>query len=122
LAPDDPYCGINALTLMEALDAEDPRRAALLPRVQRCTQARVASSAAGFWDHAALLELSVLTDDRAVAQSALKQCEARAQSVERWAPLSTARTLAMIARARDAKQVAAGWIRPVVEKLVQLTG
>lgn len=122
LSPDDPYCGVNALTLMEVLDDEQPSRSTLLADVTRCTQTRIASGEATFWDHATLLELAVLGSNEAAAQLALDQCVARTAGLDRWAPLSTARTLAMIGRARKARQIDVGWLRPLVERLVELSG
>ncbi|MBL8910041.1 MAG: DUF4071 domain-containing protein [Archangium sp.] len=110
----DPYCGVNALTLMEALDTEDPQRAELLEQVRKATKPRHTT----FWDHAAALELAVVDSDARNAEIALECCEA--SGAEKWAPLSTARTLSMIARARAAKGQDAAWIRPFVERLIEL--
>lgn len=110
----DPYCGVNALTLMEALDTEDPQRGELLEQVRKATKPRHTT----FWDHAAALELAVVDSDARNAEIALECCEA--SGAEKWAPLSTARTLSMIARARAAKGQDAAWIRPFVERLIEL--
>lgn len=97
----DAFPGVNAVTLMELKDTPDPRQAALLPVVRYAVERRVAGGAADYWDHATRLELAVLARDSAGAAAAL--ADALAQLREGWEAESTARNLALIEAARQAR-------------------
>jgi hypothetical protein len=59
----DAYPGVNAVTLLELFDPEDPRRERLLPVVAYAASRRLAAEP-DYWDFATMLELAVLRDDR----------------------------------------------------------
>lgn len=111
----DAYPGVNAVTLMELKDTPDPRQAALLPVVRYAVERRVAGGAADYWDCATRLELAVLARDRAGAAAAL--ADALAHLREGWEATSTARNLALIAAARQARGDADDWLAGIAATL-----
>jgi hypothetical protein len=112
----DAYPGVNAVTLMEMQDPPDPRQADLLP-VVRYSASRHAANLADYWDHATLLELAVLAQDRPGAQSALG--DALAVIREPWEPQTTARNLRLIQERRTSRGGDAAWIGEIVAALNQ---
>lgn len=113
----DAYPGVNAVTLMELKDTPDPRQAALLPVVRYAVERRIAGGAADYWDYATRLELAVLARDRAGAAAAL--ADALAHRREGWEAESTARNLALIESARQARGTADDWLGDIVAALRQ---
>jgi hypothetical protein len=111
----DAYPGINAVTLMEMEDPVDPRQAELLPVVRYAVTRRLASKQPDYWDHATLLELSVLAGDREASGQALS--DALAAVREPWEPETTTRTLRLIQHAREARNIDVAWIAAIVSKL-----
>lgn len=61
-----------------------------------------------YWDHATLLELTVLGGDRAAAAEALS--DALPEITDHFMPETTARNLRLIREAREARGEEAGWI------------
>jgi hypothetical protein len=106
----DPYPGVNAVTLMEI--AGDPRRESLLTAVRYSIEVHLARASGGdYWDHATLLELAVIGDDRDAARAALKRALALVR--EGWEPATTARNLQVLRVARAKRghgDVETGWI------------
>jgi hypothetical protein len=121
--PRDAFPGINALTLMTLQQPPDPRRAALRPAVQAAVDARLRGGAAGgadgpdYWDHATRIELAVLAREEARARAAL--ADALTAVREAWEPESTARNLALIRAAREARADAPAWAHDVERALTQ---
>ncbi|TAN53901.1 MAG: DUF4071 domain-containing protein [Rhodospirillales bacterium] len=111
----DAYPGINAVTLMEITDPVDPRQAELLPVVRYAVKRRLIGKSPDYWDHATLLELAVLANDRAGAEAAL--ADALASVRESWEPKTTARNLGLIRDMRNKRGEDAGWIREVEQNL-----
>jgi tetratricopeptide (TPR) repeat protein len=107
----DSYPGVNAVTLMEMDDLVDRRQQEVLPVVRYAVKRRLASKAPDYWDHATILELSVLADDRRAAEEAL--ADALAAVRESWEPETTARNLRLIAEVRGRRGRDAGWINDI---------
>jgi hypothetical protein len=112
----DAYPGINALTLMARQDKPDPRMAQILP-VVRYSASRKAQQDPNYWDHATLLELAVLAEDRDDAQDKLS--DATGAECKAWMLESTARTLALIRQDRAARGQDAAWIGELESQLLE---
>jgi hypothetical protein len=104
----DAFPGINALNLMEFLEAPDLRREELLAAVAYAVRRRVAAGAPDYWDHATQLELAVLGGDRQGAAEFLDRALAAVR--ESWEPESTARTVYRICNARRERGEETGWL------------
>jgi tetratricopeptide (TPR) repeat protein len=115
----DAYPGINAVTLMEVSDPPDPRREKLIPVVTYAVERRVASGKPDYWDHATLLELYVLGNDRDAASSSLNDAVAAVR--EPWEPETTARNLGLIREARARRGEDVAWIEEIERDLAQAT-
>ncbi|MCC6861908.1 MAG: DUF4071 domain-containing protein [Bryobacterales bacterium] len=111
----DAYPGINAVTLMEMEEPVDPRQAELLPVVRYAARRRLESKTPDYWDHATLLELSVLAGDRRAAEEALG--DALAAVREKWEPETTARNLRLIRQARERRGAGGSWIADLENQL-----
>ena len=98
--PRNAYPGINAVTLLEVRG--DPASLAikdeLLPVVRFAVMRRLGSGSPDYWDHATLLELAVLADDRPAAQKSLG--DALVNVREPWEPKTTVNNLQMIRTTR----------------------
>jgi hypothetical protein len=117
----DAYPGVNALTLMDRLDPPDPRKEQVLPVVRYAVTRKLASNPE-YWDHATLLELAVLANDREDAQDKLS--DTTAAECKAWMLKSTARNLGLTRAARAARGEDAAWIgeleRELLEKAARL--
>lgn len=111
----DAYPGINAVTLMEMTDPVDPRQKALMPVVHYAVARRLAHKSPDYWDHATLLEHSVLEGDPTSAMNAL--ADAMASVREIWEPQTTANNLRMIAEARRDRGLDVAWIVTMIDTL-----
>lgn len=111
----DAYPGINAVTLMEMEEPVDPRQTELLPVVRYAARRRLESKTPDYWDHATLLELSVLAGDRRAAEEALG--DALAAVREKWEPETTARNLRLIRQARERRGAGGSWIADLENQL-----
>jgi tetratricopeptide (TPR) repeat protein len=114
----DAYPGVNAVTLMELAPAPDPRQAAVLP-VVRYAASRKAATSADYWDHATLLELAVLADDREAAETHLADALPLAGD-EIFRLRTTADNLRMIRRNRERQGREAKWIEATENQLYGL--
>src|ERR1700730_11970521 len=103
----DAYPGINALTLMERQDKPDPRKDQVLPVVRYAVSRKVEKNP-DYWDHATLLELAVLANDRDDAQDKLS--DATGIECEAWMLESSARNLGLISKVRAERGEDAAWI------------
>ena len=103
----DAYPGVNAVTLMELKDPPDSRREKLLPVVAYAVGQRINGGQPDYWDHATLLELTVLARDRNNAEEALAHALATAR--ETWEPETTARNLRLIREARERRTEPLDW-------------
>jgi hypothetical protein len=112
----DAYPGVNAVTLMEL--AEPPMKeeqARLLPVVRYAVERRVAAGQPDYWDHATLLELAVLRDDRAAAEDAL--ADVLPVIREAFEPETTARNLRLIRETRARRGAQTAWIGEIEQAL-----
>ncbi len=113
----DAYPGINAVTLMELKEKPDPRRRGLVPVVRYAVERRIAAGEPDYWDHATLVELSVLGEDQDAAESSL--ADALACVREAWEPETTARNLALIRETRDRRGSAVPWATAIETQLLR---
>ena len=111
----DAYPGINTVTLMEMEDVVDPRQSELLPVVRYAVKRRLTDKNPNYWDHATLLELSVLASDANGAEDALS--DALASNPEKWQRKTTANNLRLIREAREKRQVDVNWITALEDEL-----
>ncbi|QGZ38098.1 uncharacterized protein DUF4071 [Pseudoduganella flava] len=111
----DTYPGINLLTLMECAAEQDAERAELLPVVLYAARRRLAAAPEDYWNHATMLELHVLRDDRPAAQRCMGAVLNRAR--EAWEPDTTAANLTFIADARRAIGRAQPWYADLIAQL-----
>jgi MAP3K TRAFs-binding domain len=113
----DPYPGINAVTLLD-IEGSPPsllERDRLVPVVRYAVEQRLRGSQPSFWDHATLLELSILAGQPEHASQHLE--DALAAVGEGWQPRTTARNLALLRDARAARGQATPWLDDVVASL-----
>ena len=91
-----------------------PRQAEILP-VVRYSAWRKTVKAADYWDHATLLELSVLARDEDDANDRLSEALAVARAP--WELETTARNLSLIREMREIRGEDAAWINRIEDKL-----
>jgi hypothetical protein len=119
--PRDAFPGINALTLMTLQQPPDPRRHRLAPAVRAAVDARLhGAGGPDYWDHASRIELAVLARDEAAARAALADALSAVREV--WEPESTARNLALIRAAREARGDAPPWAAEIEATLQSRAG
>ena len=116
----DAYPGVNAVTLMELREPPDPARAELLPIVRYAASRRVAEENADYWDHATLVELAVIANDRDAAVQHLGK--ALIAMREKWEGESTANNLRLIIDTRKARGEDTEWIEELARELVPGSG
>jgi hypothetical protein len=116
----DAYPGVNAVTLMEILEPGGEEQQKLIPVVRYAVDRRIASGRPDYWDHATLLELSVLGRDEAAALEATS--DALALVREPWEPETTANNLHLIRDARAANGETLGWADDIERELVSAAG
>lgn len=113
----DAYPGINLLTLLDIRgDAESLKeKSRLLPVVRFAVERRLAGTTPDYWDHATMLELSVLENDEQQARNDL--ADAIAIIRETWEPETTARNLKMIEKARQERGAETAWLGEIIGEL-----
>ena len=113
----DAYPGINAVTLLEIKGDEESLtlKNELLPVVRFAVGQRLASTRPDYWDHATLLELAVLSNDRAAARKSLSDALSRVREV--WEPKTTANNLRLIQESRAARGETEDWLEQVIGAL-----
>jgi hypothetical protein len=111
----DAYPGVNAVTLMELWDPPDPERLKLLPVVSYAVGRKIAQGKPDYWDHATVLELSVLSRDEQAATSAAENALAAVR--EPWEPETTARNLRLIREAREKRGDTLDWANQIEDAL-----
>jgi len=113
----DFYPGVNAVTLLELLNPDDPRQKELLPVVTYAVKQKIARGEPDYWDYATLLELSVLSDDQ---EKAIEYLENSLASIrETWEPKTTARNLRLIRETREKRGQDIAWIKQIEEHLLK---
>jgi tetratricopeptide (TPR) repeat protein len=115
----DFYSGVNALTLLELLNPDDPRQKELLPVVIYSVRQKIAKRKPDYWDYATLLELSVLSNDSIEARTYLRKSLILFR--ETWEPETTARNLRLIREAREERNEDTTWIKKIEEELLKKT-
>ncbi len=113
----DAYPGINAVTLMELKTPPDARQAKLLPVVRYSVERRIATGQPEYWDHATLLELSVLADDEDAARSSLS--DALASLASPWQAETTRDNLSLIRTVRASRGSDVGWLLEIESELTR---
>lgn len=116
----DAYPGINAVTLMEMDAPVDERQSELLPVIRYAVKRRLTSKLPDYWDHATLLELSVLANDSSAAHDALADALATIREV--WEPETTSRNLRLIREARTKRGQPGDWIVEIERELNEAAG
>lgn len=109
------FVGINLVLLLEARGASDKNQQDVFPVVRYFINEAVASPRAGFWEHAAELELAVLEDDDKRAFDALGRM--MVDYHEPWMPFSTFTNLQIIKNAREKRGTAKPWYADLVGAL-----
>jgi tetratricopeptide (TPR) repeat protein len=113
----DAYPGINAVTLLDLYDPEDPRKKELLPVVTYAVKQKVAKGKPDYWDYATLLELAVLAEDQSEAEKYLGKSLIFIR--EPWEPETTARNLGLIREARESRGLNTQWIEEIENHLLE---
>lgn len=118
----DAYPGINAVTLLDISGAEASltKKDELVPVVRFSVLRRLEGRSPDYWDHATMLELSVLAVDEDAAKHHLADALAAVQ--ENWEPETTANNLRMIKEARDARSAETPWLADVIAALEKRAG
>jgi len=117
--PRDSYPGINAVTLLEVEGSEESQRekGRLLPVVRYAVERRIQTSKnIDYWDHATLLELSVLERSQGSADRHID--DALAVVRETWEPKTTANNLRMIQGARPEADEDGPWLAEIIQALI----
>lgn len=112
----DAYPGINAVTLMEIREPPDPRRKKLLPVIRYAVERRIAAGKPDYWDFATLLELAVLAQDEADAQSSLESVRLTARFP--FETETTARNLRLINEVREKRGAIRPWMKSIEQSLM----
>jgi tetratricopeptide (TPR) repeat protein len=115
----DSYPGVNAVTLLELSDPDDPRKEELLPVVTYAVKQKIARGKPDYWDYATLLELSVLANNQKEARKYSGKSLIAVR--ETWEPETTARNLRLIREAREKRNEDTAWIKKIEEELLKKT-
>jgi tetratricopeptide (TPR) repeat protein len=97
----DAFPGVNAVTLLEIESPGQTQMHELMPVVRYAVQRRLIGAKPDYWDHASLMELSVIANDDNTARRELGECLAMAEAT--WMLETTARNLRLIGSARQAR-------------------
>jgi tetratricopeptide (TPR) repeat protein len=113
----DFYPGINAVTLLDIKDPDEPRKKELLPVVAYAVRQKMARGKPDYWDQATLLELAVLGNDQEEAARVLGDVMIAVR--EPWEPETTANNLRLIRENREKRNQDSAWIKQVEDLLVK---
>jgi hypothetical protein len=111
----DAYPGVNAITLMSALDEPDPRLDELLPVVLFATKQRISQIDPNYWDYATLMELEVIAHHPKKAKEALTKALPCAN--EDWMKKTTRDTMGMLRDKWREQGEDVDWLDEIVEGL-----
>lgn len=111
----DAYPGINAVTLMELKEVQDPRQAELLPVISYAVERRIATGKPDYWDYATRLELAVIARDQARAEIALGDALGHMRAA--WELTTTSDNLNLIATARRQRGESVSDLEKLIEAL-----
>jgi len=111
------FTGINAALLLEVNEnySQGPCLKDLLPVVRYFINEAVSSPGAGFWEHAAELELAVLDNDKTRAFRALGLMVV--DDHEPWMPFSTLTNLQIVQEARAKRGASQLWYTELIARL-----
>jgi hypothetical protein len=101
------FAGINLVLLMEINDPKNPRLDHMLCVVRYFIHDALDSGKAGFWEHAAALELAVLDNDHEQAIHALGRM--LVDEHEPWMPVSTLANLKLLREQRETRNEGEAW-------------
>ncbi len=115
--PRDAYPGINAVTLLDIKGDQrsQKKRDELVPVVLFAVRQRLKGKKPDYWDHATMLELSILARDQDGAQEHLENALAAIREI--WEPETTARNLKLIREAREARGEEVAWLDAIIDDL-----
>ncbi|MGE5343648.1 MAG: TRAFs-binding domain-containing protein [Candidatus Omnitrophota bacterium] len=111
----DSFPGINALTLLELKDPDDPLKIELFPVVMYAIKQKIAKGNPDYWDYATLLELAVLNGDQAAAKAWTQQAISKVREI--WETKTTARNIKIIREAREKRRQDTDWIKQIETQL-----
>lgn len=111
----DAYPGVNAITLMSALDEIDPRLEELLPVVLFATKQRIGQTSPDYWDYATLMELEIIAHHPKEAKEAL--LKALPYADEDWMKKTTRDTIVMLRDKWKSQGEDVIWLDEIVEGL-----
>jgi hypothetical protein len=116
----DAYPGINAVTLLDVRGDEKSlkEKEKLLPIVRFAVERRLKDKP-DYWDHATMLELSVLENDFDAAEDHLENALSTVR--EPWEPKTTAYNLRMIEKARKDREIDTSWLLNAIDALDEKT-
>lgn len=118
----DAYPGINAVTLLDIRGTRETisQKDELLPVVRFAVMQRLKTQKPDYWDHATMLELSVLGNDKDASSKHLS--DALASIRENWEASTTADNLRMIRDSRHRRNVVEPWLDDVISSLEKRAG
>ncbi len=113
----DAYPGINLITLLDISGDKEmlAEKDRLLPVVRFAVEQRLAGATPDYWDHATMLELSVLENESEKAMKFLAKAVVCIR--ETWEPGTTANNLEMIERSRKTRGEETSWLMQIIAEL-----
>jgi uncharacterized protein YjbI with pentapeptide repeats len=111
----DPYPGVNAVTLMELRNPPDSRRQELIPVVKYSNHLKMAKGKPDYWDYATLLELAILAKDKEA--SFIYLAKALSNLSENWKGETTLRNLRILREAREKRNELVPWTKKIEESI-----
>lgn len=111
----DAYPGVNALTLMEIGGPGSVEVRKLGPVVQYAIERRLGAGGGDYWDHASLLEVSVINRDYSTAQEEVGEC--LASEPAGWMVETTVRNLSLLMEARESEGEGTADLASLIERL-----
>lgn len=113
----DAYPGVNAITLLDIDGSQSSlqQRDRLLPVVRYAVEQRIQGKEPDYWDHATLVELALIANQRSQAADHLS--DALAVIREYWEPETTARNLGLLQSARAARGEETAWTADLISEL-----
>jgi tetratricopeptide (TPR) repeat protein len=117
LDPSHYYSGLNAVELLHLIgdDQSIARRDRLLPEVERGVRQEILRDPDSPWAFASLLELAVIKEERAEAESAAE----RLQMHDRLVRLSTAEQLRLLLGAEAPGRKTVDWVQDIISRLLE---
>lgn len=111
----DAYPGVNAITLMSALDEPDKRLEEILPAVLFATKQRISQTTPDYWDYATLMELEIIARNPKGAKEAL--LKALPLAIEDWMKKTTKDTIIMLKNKWSKQGEDVDWLEEIIKGL-----